>query len=158
MPFTATHFLSSVVPADATNASCLDGLAIADTSRWLRVASGLGSRPFSERRMQLIPCSIQAPLPPIMEDRLPGRQIAWQQAPGTSAPNNVEDRIQNLASAVSPRSPATLTFGQVWLDHQPFRVREISVIALLLHTQQRTTVFLRQFLGGFPGPWLQPGA
>lgn len=87
---------------------------------------------------------------PILEDRLPGRQIAWQQAPGTPTPNHVENGIHNFAATVHPWSTPGLAFRQIWLDNRPFHVREIGVIPLLLHTVQRTTAFLREFLACTP--------
>ncbi len=139
MALPATHFLPSIVPADATNTGCLDRLAINNSSSWLYIASRADPRSFSECCVHLVRYSVQAPLPPIMEARLPREQIPWQQTSRTSTANNVENRTQNLSST-------TLTFGRIWLDNQPLHVRKISVIALVLHILQPTTVFLRQFL------------
>ena len=150
MARTSTDVLAAIIPAHATHTGRLDRLASHDGSRWVRRASSVSLCPFPQRRVALLPGAIQSPVPPIMKDRFPRREIARQQAPGyplgPPAADDIEHRIQNLTATVSPWSSARLAFGQIWLHNRPFGIRQVGIIALLLHTLQRTKRFLRQFL------------
>jgi hypothetical protein len=58
-------------------------------------------------------------------DGLPGREVAWKQAPGAAALEDIEDGVENLAGVVDLRATDGFGSRQVWLKVGPFSIGEV---------------------------------
>ena len=65
-----------------------------------------------------------------MEHGLPGRELAWEQAPLAAALQQVEDGVQDLAGAVKPWTSAVFWAREERFDHRPFPVGQVGRILL----------------------------
>ena len=72
--------------------------------------------------MQLLPDSITSPFPPIVIDRLPRREVAREQAPGTATANDVENGIDDGPSTMDERAASVINGWEIWLHNRPFIV------------------------------------
>ncbi len=61
-------------------------------------------RPHAQLVVDPLPGAVEAPGSEVVVDGLPRREIAGQEPPGTTAFENVEDGIEDLAGAVGFRS------------------------------------------------------
>ena len=87
-----------------------------------------------ERREQQSPSSAQAQATKMIEDRLPGRKIAGQKAPGTASMEHIEDRIEDAAQRVTSRSAGGTGLMQIGLQARPFGIGEVAGIGRV-HTE-----------------------
>jgi hypothetical protein len=71
---------------------------------------------------------IEAPQPEVMIGGLPGRELVRQQAPGTAAPNDIEDRVQDLAYRMEVGPSHGPGRRQVGFEPIELAVREIGQV------------------------------
>lgn len=78
MPFATADLLAALVATDSPYAGRFDRLAINDSGTWLRVTASSPPHTFTQHRVEAQPSAIETPLPPIMIDRFPWRQVLRQ--------------------------------------------------------------------------------
>jgi hypothetical protein len=80
--------------------------------------------------MQMLPGPIVAPDPKIMVDHGPWREVVREQPPGTAAPRQIPEGIENFTFRVFLRSPPNFGRGHEMLNQLPFSIREVSWVWL----------------------------
>jgi hypothetical protein len=71
-----------------------------------------------------VPGAILAPEPKVVGHHLPGGEVMGQQPPGTSAAQEIQDAVQDVALRVLLRSAPGLGLGHEMLDQVPFLITE----------------------------------
>jgi hypothetical protein len=100
----------------------LDRLAIYYACAGLRISLHADPHPFAQGSVHPLPGSIHSPQTEVVVDGLPGWEVMRKQAPGTAAPYDVEDGIEDLAQAMKARSPLVFWSRQVSFDALPLSV------------------------------------
>src|SRR5829696_6405014 len=86
VPFASFDLLGPVVTAlFPAHACCLDRLAIHYGGTGLRVSLEADSHPLAQGGVHPFPRPVQAPEAEVVVDRLPRREVVWQESPGTAA-------------------------------------------------------------------------
>jgi hypothetical protein len=78
--------------------------------------------------MHPLPGAVQAPEAEVVVDGLPGWEVVWQKPPGTAAPYDVEDGVEDLTRRIETRTPTGFGSGKVKLQAAPFGIGEIGLI------------------------------
>jgi hypothetical protein len=103
MTLSAFHLLASIVSSLLFSyPGGLDRLAIADAGTRLRISPHTDPLPLTQSSEQLLPGAVDAPGAEVMVDGLLGREVVRQKPPGTSAADDVEDGVKDLAQGVHP--------------------------------------------------------
>src|SRR5215210_2815733 len=102
------HALGAIVPAHAADAGGPDRLAVDDGGTWLGLTTDDDAQLVTENAVQALPRAIQTPQTEIVIGGLPWRKFVWEEPPRTATPNNVEDRVQDLANRVQAGSADAL--------------------------------------------------
>jgi len=126
--FAAIHAFGTVVAAYATHASCPDGLAVDDRRARLGVAADTGAQLLTKHGVQVLPRAVQAPEPEVVVGRLPGWELVREQSPSAATAHHVEDRVQDLAERVQPRSPDCLGRWEERVQASEFSVSEVGQV------------------------------
>jgi hypothetical protein len=88
--------------------------------------------------MYPLPGAVFAPLPKVVIDDPPGRQVMGQQAPGAASAQQIENAVEHLPLGVFLRAAARLGLGHEMLDQLPCLVGEIGRVRLAcLHAPYR---------------------
>src|SRR4051794_24417440 len=103
--FASLHFLAAIVAAGPAGMWGLYGLSIENRRGGLCVASGRYTHAFSQTTVDLLPETGPTPLPEVIIDGLPLRQIMGQQAPRNTAPQHIQHRIDDGTHLLPARSP-----------------------------------------------------
>ena len=74
--------------------------------------------------IQVLLCAVQTPEPEIVIGGLPGREFMRQQPSGAATPNDVEDRMRDLAHRMQPWSANALRRRQQRIQPPKLSVRE----------------------------------
>jgi len=123
MPLAAPPLLvpavASLLAADACG---LRGLGVGDPCARERVPAKPDTQSLAQRGVEPLEGPVYAPSsePPI--DGLPRREIAGQEPPGTTAFENIEDGVEDLAGAVGFRSSSLVGSRSMDLQIPPFVV------------------------------------
>jgi hypothetical protein len=120
----ATPYLlvSVVAPLFSTHACGLRGLGVGDPCAGERVPAQAGPQPLAQRGVEPLEGRVYAPPPEPSIDGLPRREIAGQEPPGTTALQDVEDGVEDLAGAVGFRSSSLVGSRNIRLQTYPFGV------------------------------------
>src|SRR4028118_1072658 len=103
MALPAADLFSIVVTSIfSTYPSCFDLLRVYDACTRLGIPSQADPQTFSDRPVDPLPATVYAPFSEVMKDRFPRWEVVRQQAPGTTAPQDVEDGVKNLTRAMDP--------------------------------------------------------
>jgi len=130
MSFSPGELLRPVVTAHAPDARRFDRLTVDDARARLRIPPLPYPFSFAQDGIQVLPCTIEAPLPEVMVDGLPRREIAREHPPGTAASQDGEDAIED-----GPHGPFAGTATR-WCDRQqrgkddPLGVGQVTRIAM----------------------------
>ncbi len=73
---------------------------------------------------------VQAEVSKVMVDATPRREVVGKQAPGTAAPYDVEDGVNDLAQRIEPRTPSGFRSGKIGLQAGPFGIGEVGWVRL----------------------------
>jgi hypothetical protein len=65
-----------------------------------------------------------------MKDSLSRREVVRQKAPRAATPQDIEDGVEDLTSAVDPRSSGGFGGGKMWLQAGPFGIGEVGWVRL----------------------------
>jgi len=65
-----------------------------------------------------------------MKDGLPRREIVRKEAPRTATPQDIEDGVKDLTSAVDSRPSGGFGCGKMWLQAGPFGIGEVGWVRL----------------------------
>ena len=128
MPLAAIDALGAVVAADTADARGADRLAVDDARTGLRLAPDHGSELATQDRVQKCPGAIEPPQPEVVIGGLPGWELVREQPPGAATPNDIEDRVQDLADGMEARPSNTPRRRQVGLETIELAVREVSQV------------------------------
>src|SRR5215217_5061463 len=110
MALSSLDLLAAIVAALSSHAGGLHRLAIHYARARLDVSSDTHAQALSERGMQLLPGTVDAPgSEVVVVDGLPGWEVTRKQAPGAAALEDIEDGVENLGCVVDLR--ATDDFG-----------------------------------------------
>src|SRR5262249_18698278 len=90
-----------------------------------RLAPHPAPRRLAQPGMDPLPGAVLAPQPEVVLDRLPGRQVVRQQAPGLAAAPHVEVGVRDLTSAPATRASAGLGCRHERLEDRPLAVRPV---------------------------------
>src|SRR3712207_4138764 len=71
-----------------------------------------------------VPSPFEAPPAKVVMDGSPGREIQWQHAPGTAAPEQVEDGVDYRTRVDLTGSPARLGWRDQWLNQSELSIGE----------------------------------
>ena len=88
--FAARDLLAAVVAAPAAATGRLDRLTVTTAGAGLRITSQLHAPLLAPRRVEPLPGAVEAPLAEGVKDRLPGRELVGQQAPGPAGTDDIE--------------------------------------------------------------------
>ena len=133
MALAAVDLLAAVIATRPAHLGGLDRLAVDDRGGRLRGASHLLAHPLAQRGVDRLPQAAQAPLPEIVEDRLPGREASWQHPPGHAATQEVEDRVEDLVQHDRTRASSCFrSWKQGFKDRILFN-GQITAVAFRIH-------------------------
>lgn len=118
----------TVVAADSANAGRANRLAIDDGSTRLRVAADTDAELLTQDTVEVLPGAVQAPKTEVVIGGLPSWELVRKQPPGTAAPHNVEDGIQDLTDRVQSRSANAPGWRQKWLEPRELGVRQVGQV------------------------------
>lgn len=96
----------------------------------LRISPEAYSQTMAQGSVQPLPSTVDAPNSEVVMDSLPGRKLVRQQAPGTSATDDVEDGVEDLAQGVTPGPPGFSWSRQVRLYALPLGIGEVGWVCL----------------------------
>jgi hypothetical protein len=80
--------------------------------------------------MQMLLSPIVAPEPKIMVDHGPWREVVGEQPPGTAAPSQVPEGIENFTFRIFLRPAPGFGRGHEMLNQFPFLIREVNRVWL----------------------------
>lgn len=75
-----------------------------------------------------LPDPLALPAAQIIIDRLPRRQVIWQQPPRHAGPQKIEDGVHQFVRRGLPGPPACLRVGDQRREQFPLRVGQVSVV------------------------------
>jgi len=164
VPFATIDTFGTVVASYAANTSRANRLAVDNRRARLRVAADAYSELLTQDSVEVLPRAVHAPQPEIVISGLPGWEFVREQPPGTAAPHDVEDGVQDLADRVKPRSADGLGRRKQRVETSEFSVRQVGQIgsprgqtpAILPAKPTRVPVF-RQSLVSMRGDSSSPG-
>jgi hypothetical protein len=110
--FATVDALGAIVATYTTHASRAGRLAVDDASARLRVAPDAHTELLAQRRIEVLPHPVEAPLAEVMIRRLPGGEFVREQPPGAATANHVEDGVQNLTDRVCSGTTDALGSGR----------------------------------------------
>src|SRR5919107_1081574 len=129
MTLPALDLLGSVVTAFlSAHARGLDRLAIHYGRAGLEVPIEPHPHPLAQGRVHLFPGSVQAPGAEVVVDGLPGWEVMGQQSPGTTALENVEDGVCDLAQFVEARTPGSFGSRKMARQTAPFGIGKVALV------------------------------
>jgi hypothetical protein len=129
MAFASFDLLSPIVTTLLpTYARCLDRLAIHDGCAGLGVPLQADPHSLAQGSVHLLPGTIQTPESEVVIYGLPGREVVWQQPPGTATTHDVEDGVEDLAQMMEARTSVGFGSGKVGLQTAPFGVGKVGLV------------------------------
>jgi hypothetical protein len=129
MALSALDLLGPVVATlSSSYPGSLDRLAIHYARAGLGVPLQADPHTLAQSGVHPLPGSIQAPETEVVVDGLPGREVVRQQSPGTAAPDDVEDGVEDLAQRIDPRAPIGFGCGKMGLQAAPFGIGEVGLV------------------------------
>lgn len=131
MSLSPADFLARIITALVAAFDCLDGLAVQDGCARLFLPPGLFTDRFTQSRVEVLPGALQPPHSEGVISGFPRRQIARQHSPRATTAHNIENRVQDVAPTVFPRSASRLGLGHIWRNYVPFSIIQISRVGLL---------------------------
>ena len=133
VPLAAADLLAAVVAAWPAHLGGLDRLAVDDRGGGLRCAPHHRAHPLAQRGVDRLPQAAQAPLPEVVEDRLPRWEAGWQQPPRHTATQDVEDGVEDLVQHNRARASSAFRAWKQGLENRVFLVRQDTVIVLVIY-------------------------
>jgi hypothetical protein len=125
----ALDLLASVVTLfHSAYCGTLERLRINYARAGLRIPSQADPQSFADRAVDPLPGTVDTPSPEVVVDGRPSREVVGEQAPLTSALQNVEDSVEDLTKIVSPQSSMSFGCWHMRLDEVPFGVAEICLL------------------------------
>src|SRR5829696_6156635 len=105
MTLSALDLLSTVVATLlSAHSGGLDRLTIHNPRARLRIPLQANPQTFSDSPVDPCPGAIDAPFPEVVVNGGPSRKVVREQAPLTTASQDIEDGVEDLAEAVDSRS------------------------------------------------------
>ena len=129
MALAAGDPLATIVAALAPRFAGACGLAVDDRGMRFRTAAGQDPGSGAQDIVDGPPRAALALSPEMIVHALPGRKLVWQQAPGFSAAQDVEDGIQHPPQIVLARAPAAGCGGKEGRQDRPLRIAQVGVVA-----------------------------
>ena len=153
--FAPIDAFGTIVASDAADAGGSNRLAVDNASTRLRVAPDTHAELLAEDSVQVLPRAIQTPQPEVVIRGLPGWELVREQPPGTAAPHDVEDGIQDLADRVEPGSAQKFRWWKKGVKASKFSVRQVGQVgspwsqtpAILPGKPTHVPVFRRSLVG-----------
>ena len=133
MALATVDLLAAVVAARPAHLGGLDRLAVDDRG------GGPGGAPhhlactLAQRGVDRLPQAAQAPLPKVVEHRLPRRKVSRQHPPGHAATQDVEDGIEDLVQNNGASTPSALRLRKQRLEDRILFVGQITVVVFVTH-------------------------
>src|SRR5262249_45316185 len=128
MTFPARDLLSSIIATRAAHLGGLDRLAIDDRCSRFRVAPGALPNSATQCIIDPLPCAILLPCGKIVIDQLPRWEVMGQHSPLATAPEYVENGVDDFPSRVLDRLRSRLGGWNQWLQDLPLLVGQVGRI------------------------------
>src|SRR5436309_15672460 len=104
MTFASFELLATIVAAGSARMGRLDGLTIENRRRGQRLTSGRHPDALAQTAVDLLPDARPTPLPEVIIDGLPFRQIMRQHTPGAATAQYIQHGIDNGTHILTTRS------------------------------------------------------
>src|SRR6266545_658187 len=150
MTFASRNLFIDIHAAFFATFGGFDALTINNACAGLRFSALLHANLLHQHSIDFFPQTAVAPLPVVAIRRLPRWQIMRHQTPSTSATNNVQNRIENIALGPGPwSSTSTLPLRQQWRNQRPLSIIQIGWVGLSGHAFKSTRPFSKHSLISF---------
>ena len=130
MAFAAFDQFGAVKPFFPSSIGGLDGLRVDNRGPGLPGAAFKDTEVTAQGIVDTFPGPIAPPLPKVVVDDTPGRQIVGDKPPRTARPQDIENRINDFSFGVFLRSAASFGGRNEWFENLPFGIIEVGGIEL----------------------------